>query len=70
MTEREHLQLFIYRVFTMREQQKLYDKGEYKARIIAKRMETQVDNAINKLVTELGYNLGDITKKYEQKKLL
>lgn len=67
---KEHLQLFIYRVKTMREEQVKYFNGEYKALIVAKRLEVQVDNAINKLVNELGYNLGEITKKYEQQKLL
>jgi hypothetical protein len=67
---REHFQLFIYRVLCMREQQKRYFKGEYNALVVAKRMEAQVDNAITKLVNELGYNLGEITKKYEQQKLL
>jgi hypothetical protein len=63
---REHFQLFIYRVLCMREQQK---KDDYNARVVCKRMEAQVDNAIDKLVNELGYNLGEITKKYEQQTL-
>lgn len=67
---REHLTLFLYRVISMREQQIKYDNGDYKARIVAKRMEVQVDNAISKLVNELGYSTGDIQKKYEQQKLL
>lgn len=67
---REHLQLFIFRVKCMRDEQKKYFNGDYNSLIIAKRMEAQVDNAVEKLVTELGYNIGEITKKYQQGSLL
>lgn len=67
---REHLQLFLFRVKCMRDEQKRYFNGERNALVVAKRMEQQVDNAIIKLVTEFGYNMGEISKKYEQAKLL
>lgn len=66
---RELFQLFLYRVFTMREQQKRYEHGDYNAKVIATRMAAQVDNAMHKLINDFGYNMGEITKKYEQQNL-
>ncbi len=67
---KEHLTLFIYRVKSMRDEQKKYFKGEYNALVVAKRMEAQVDNAIDKLTGELGYSVPEIKQKFEQGKLM
>ncbi len=49
---KEHLQLFMYRVHKMRDTQKEFHAGNYKLLSAAKKMEADVDKAINKLCSD------------------
>lgn len=67
---KEHLELFIYRVTKMRELQKeFFLTGQKKVLADAKKHESIVDNAIKKLITELGYDIKKLNKKGDQQNL-
>ncbi len=70
MTEREHLELFLYRVRIMRElQDRYFIRRERQVLAQAKEAEKRVDTAIRVLTKELGYDMKDVDKKVTQKKL-
>jgi hypothetical protein len=69
MTERDHLELFMYRVSEMRKLQKRYFAGEHGLLHECRKAEKLVDVALSTLCSSLGYSMQEVEKKYQQKKM-
>lgn len=63
---RKHMERLIYLVDQMRTLQKQYWSGQRSKLDKAKVCESQVDNAIRVLLTELGYSIDELKSKHEQ----
>ncbi|HEY4150563.1 MAG TPA: hypothetical protein VGM41_16600 [Chitinophagaceae bacterium] len=66
-THKHHLELFMYRIWQMREAQKIYFKDRTNENLRnSLGLEAQVDNALKKLQI-MGYSMEEIKKAEQQK---
>jgi hypothetical protein len=66
---RKHMERLIFLIDQMRTLQKEYWGGQRSKLDRAKVAESQVDNAVRVLLTELGYSIEEFKSKHEQTKL-